>query len=212
VRVTIRAYDHRGAGGTADVFFCSVREVAVSEYTVAQVEAWVPGAWIRSGRISGLVTAAWSGLPLTRMTVSSRSSTWRQITARRTSALRLIRRILPGGRSRRLVGEAIRAVAPLPPVFPVVQASRLNAQDVGAIFAIGATGTWLSSTAAGGGEHCVEEQLGDGPPDQDILGLRQIIGVSLRDLSGTGDLGRVPELNDHSLVSCRALRHRRSIK
>jgi putative acetyltransferase len=42
VTVTIRAYDQRDAGGTADVFYRSVREVAVSDYTVAQVKAWVP--------------------------------------------------------------------------------------------------------------------------------------------------------------------------
>jgi putative acetyltransferase len=43
VKVTIRAYDQRDAGETADVFYRSDREVAVSDYTVAQVKAWVPG-------------------------------------------------------------------------------------------------------------------------------------------------------------------------
>jgi putative acetyltransferase len=43
VKVIIRAYDQRDAGGTADVFYRSVREVAVSDYTLAQVKAWVPG-------------------------------------------------------------------------------------------------------------------------------------------------------------------------
>jgi putative acetyltransferase len=42
VRVTIRAYDERDAGGTADVFYRSVREVALSDYTVAQANAWAP--------------------------------------------------------------------------------------------------------------------------------------------------------------------------
>lgn len=40
--ITIRAYDPRDAADLADVFFRSVREVAVSEYTDAQVRAWAP--------------------------------------------------------------------------------------------------------------------------------------------------------------------------
>ena len=40
--VTIRAYEPRDAVGLADVFFRSVRQVALSEYTAAQVRAWAP--------------------------------------------------------------------------------------------------------------------------------------------------------------------------
>ena len=40
--VTIRAYEPRDAADLADVFFRSVRQVAVSEYTDAQVKAWAP--------------------------------------------------------------------------------------------------------------------------------------------------------------------------
>jgi putative acetyltransferase len=40
--VTIRAYDPRDAAGLADVFFRSVRQVALSDYTAAQVRAWAP--------------------------------------------------------------------------------------------------------------------------------------------------------------------------
>jgi hypothetical protein len=39
VQVTIRAYDPRDAAGVADVFYRSVREVAVSEYTPDQGSA-----------------------------------------------------------------------------------------------------------------------------------------------------------------------------
>ena len=42
-KITVRAYDQRDAAGTADVFYRSAREVALSDYTVAQVTAWVPG-------------------------------------------------------------------------------------------------------------------------------------------------------------------------
>jgi hypothetical protein len=42
VEVTIRAYDRRDAAGLADVFFRSVRQVALSDYTAAQVRAWAP--------------------------------------------------------------------------------------------------------------------------------------------------------------------------
>jgi putative acetyltransferase len=42
VQVTIRAYGQRDAEGIADVFYRSAREVALSDYTVAQVKAWVP--------------------------------------------------------------------------------------------------------------------------------------------------------------------------
>jgi len=42
VKVTIRPYERRDAGGIADVFYRSVREVALSDYTVAQVNAWAP--------------------------------------------------------------------------------------------------------------------------------------------------------------------------
>ena len=39
VEFTIRAYDPRDAADLADVFFRSVRQVAISEYTEAQVRA-----------------------------------------------------------------------------------------------------------------------------------------------------------------------------
>src|ERR1700758_289862 len=45
VEVTIRTYERRGAAGVADVFYRSVREVALSDYTPEQVRAWVPGRW-----------------------------------------------------------------------------------------------------------------------------------------------------------------------
>ena len=40
--VTIRAYEPRDAAGLADVFFRSVRQVALSAYTADQVRAWAP--------------------------------------------------------------------------------------------------------------------------------------------------------------------------
>ena len=40
--VTIRAYDPGDAADLADVFFRSVRQVALSDYTPAQVAAWAP--------------------------------------------------------------------------------------------------------------------------------------------------------------------------
>lgn len=43
VTVTIRTYEPHDAADVADVFYRSVREVALSDYTVAQVKAWVPG-------------------------------------------------------------------------------------------------------------------------------------------------------------------------
>jgi putative acetyltransferase len=42
VEVTIRAYEPRDAAGLADVFFRSVRQVALAEYTADQVSAWAP--------------------------------------------------------------------------------------------------------------------------------------------------------------------------
>ena len=42
VEVTIRVYDPRDAADLADVFFRSVRQVALSDYTAAQVKAWAP--------------------------------------------------------------------------------------------------------------------------------------------------------------------------
>ena len=45
VEVTIRAYEPRDAAGVADVFYRSVREVALSAYPTEQVKAWVPGRW-----------------------------------------------------------------------------------------------------------------------------------------------------------------------
>ena len=40
MEVTIRAYAPRDAADLADVFFRSVRQVALSAYTAAQVKAW----------------------------------------------------------------------------------------------------------------------------------------------------------------------------
>jgi putative acetyltransferase len=45
VEVTIRAYERRDAVGVADVFYRSVREVALSDYTAQQVQAWVTERW-----------------------------------------------------------------------------------------------------------------------------------------------------------------------
>lgn len=42
MKVTIRPYDPRDADDLADVFFRSVRQAALSHYTVAQVKAWLP--------------------------------------------------------------------------------------------------------------------------------------------------------------------------
>lgn len=42
MQVTIRTYEPRDAAGLADVFFRSVRQVALSDYTAAQVAAWAP--------------------------------------------------------------------------------------------------------------------------------------------------------------------------
>jgi putative acetyltransferase len=43
--VTIRTYERRDAADVADVFYRSVREVALSDYAAEQVRAWVPGRW-----------------------------------------------------------------------------------------------------------------------------------------------------------------------
>lgn len=45
VEITIRTYEPGDAAGVADVFYRSVREVALSDYTAEQVKAWVPGRW-----------------------------------------------------------------------------------------------------------------------------------------------------------------------
>lgn len=45
VEITIRTYERRDAVAVVDVFFRSVREVALSDYTLEQVKAWVPGRW-----------------------------------------------------------------------------------------------------------------------------------------------------------------------
>jgi putative acetyltransferase len=42
VKVTIRPYGQRDARDLADVFFRSVRQAARSDYTAAQVRAWLP--------------------------------------------------------------------------------------------------------------------------------------------------------------------------
>jgi putative acetyltransferase len=57
--VTIRAYEQRDAADVADVFFRSVRQVAISAYTPAQVRAWAPERrspeqahqWVADGRL-----------------------------------------------------------------------------------------------------------------------------------------------------------------
>lgn len=45
VEVVIRSYQRSDAEGVADVFYRSVREVALSDYTAEQVQAWVPRRW-----------------------------------------------------------------------------------------------------------------------------------------------------------------------
>ena len=42
MEVTIRAHEQRDAADLAEVFFRSVRQVAISDYTPAQVSAWAP--------------------------------------------------------------------------------------------------------------------------------------------------------------------------
>jgi putative acetyltransferase len=64
VEVTIRAYEQRDAADVADVFFRSVRQVAISGYTPAQVRAWAPELrtpeqahqWAGDGRLVLLAT------------------------------------------------------------------------------------------------------------------------------------------------------------
>jgi putative acetyltransferase len=45
LEVTIRTYERRDAAGVAEVFYRSVREVALSDYSAEQVRAWVPARW-----------------------------------------------------------------------------------------------------------------------------------------------------------------------
>ena len=45
VEVIIRTYKRRDAAGVANVFYRSVRDVALSDYTSEQVRACVPGRW-----------------------------------------------------------------------------------------------------------------------------------------------------------------------
>jgi putative acetyltransferase len=64
VEVTIRAYEQRDAADLAEVFFRSVRQVAISDYTPAQVSAWAPERrtaewshqWASDGRLVLLAT------------------------------------------------------------------------------------------------------------------------------------------------------------
>jgi putative acetyltransferase len=64
VEVTIRGYEQRDADDLADVFFRSVRQVAISDYTPAQVQAWAPERrtpeqshqWAGDGRLVLLAT------------------------------------------------------------------------------------------------------------------------------------------------------------
>jgi putative acetyltransferase len=66
VKATIRAYEQRDAADVADVFFRSVRQVAVSDYTPAQVQAWAPERrtaaqarqWLGDGRLVLLAVSA----------------------------------------------------------------------------------------------------------------------------------------------------------
>jgi putative acetyltransferase len=57
VEVTIRAYAPRDAAGLADVFFRSVRQVALAAYTADQVRAWAPeprtAEWAHGEAIDG---------------------------------------------------------------------------------------------------------------------------------------------------------------
>jgi putative acetyltransferase len=45
VEVSVRTYEPRDAADVADVFYRSVREVALSDYTAEQAKAWVPRRW-----------------------------------------------------------------------------------------------------------------------------------------------------------------------
>lgn len=45
MEVSIRSYERRDAADVADVFYRSVREVALSDYSPRQVRAWVPARW-----------------------------------------------------------------------------------------------------------------------------------------------------------------------
>jgi putative acetyltransferase len=45
VEVIIRSYKRQDAADVADVFYRSAHEVALSDYTPEQVNAWVPGRW-----------------------------------------------------------------------------------------------------------------------------------------------------------------------
>ena len=45
MEVSIRTYERRDAADVADVFYRSVRQVALSDYTAEQVKAWVPRRW-----------------------------------------------------------------------------------------------------------------------------------------------------------------------
>jgi putative acetyltransferase len=64
VEFTIRVYEQRDAADLADVFFRSVRQVAISDYTPAQVSAWAPERrtpeqshqWAGDGRLVLLAT------------------------------------------------------------------------------------------------------------------------------------------------------------
>ncbi|HEY6314410.1 MAG TPA: GNAT family N-acetyltransferase [Streptosporangiaceae bacterium] len=65
MEVIIRAYEQRDAADLADVFFRSVRQVAISDYTPAQVRAWAPERrtpgqsphqWASDGRLVLLAT------------------------------------------------------------------------------------------------------------------------------------------------------------
>jgi len=64
VEIAIRAYEQRDAADLADVFFRSVRQVAISDYTPAQVRAWAPERrtpeqshqWASDGRLVLLAT------------------------------------------------------------------------------------------------------------------------------------------------------------
>ena len=64
MEVTIRTYEQRDAADVAEVFFRSVRQVAISAYTPAQVSAWAPERrtpewshrWASDGRLVLLAT------------------------------------------------------------------------------------------------------------------------------------------------------------
>ena len=81
VEVTIRAYDPRDAADLADVFFRSVRQVALSDYTATQVRAWAPeprtAEWGADKAITDAITSGRALYEGTQMASRSDPSAWR---------------------------------------------------------------------------------------------------------------------------------------